>query len=843
MTADFWAEAYRIFSEALDHPSGSRQGFAALQAAGRPDLLREVEALLTAHEASGGFLELRAAADGDASRRIAGGIGPGDIAGAWRLLALIGEGGMGRVFRAERTDGGFAQQAAVKVTRVSLLQHDQARRFRAERAILAGLQHPHIVGLLDGGSLASGEAWLAMEFVDGVPITRYAEEHGVDLATRLRLFRDVCSAVHHAHQHGVVHRDLKAQNVLVSRSGVVKVVDFGLAKLLETPTSGETTMTGAAPVPLTPNTASPEQWRGLTVTTAADIYSLGVLLYELVAGARPYDTTGKPLDEALAIVTARTPVRPSAAAALRVPGPEPQVPGPGPWPRANDLDAIVLKALEKEPQRRYESAAAFSADVARYLDGRPVTAREPSFWYVARRTIRRHALASAAIAVALVAVFAGLGVSMWQARVAERERQRAEARLADVRQLANTLVFKVHDAVTPLAGSTPVREMIVKEALGYLERLSAEPGNDPTLRLELSAAYTRIGNVQGNPQQANLGDVDGALLSLRRATDLVQPLVSDPDPPIRGSALAATAAADTALQSIYSTLGRKDEAIAAAQRSVAAMEQASGALPADDTMRRRLGSAYFSLALALQGTPGAVDQWHKAGAVFEGLLREQPDSPDRLRNVALVAKYLGGEYDLLQQPDQGETQAVRALGLDERRLAVDPTARMVEIDVSNDLVSLAGYRTKRGDTAAAAQLLDRALRIRERAVESDPKDALAPGKVGSVEWRLAHNALAAGDREEARRWADRAVATMSRIRERSRDVITLRDYAAAQAALALAAADPHRPGGSARPGLAACAAARRARTTLDELASRGVGPLWHILTEDLPTLEASCPAS
>lgn len=264
------------------------------------------------------------------------------------------------------------------------------------------------------------------------------------------------------------------------------------------------------------------------------------------------------------------------------------------------------------------------------------------------------------------------------------------------------------------------------------------------------------------------------------------------------------------------------------------MEVASRALPHDDGVRRRLGSAYFSLALALQGTPRAIAQWEKAGALFEAMLADRRDDPDRLRNVALVAKYLGGEYESRREFARAEAQAIRALEFDERRLAIDPSALMVELDVSNDLVSLAGYRTEAGDTNIAATLLERALRIRERAVASDPQDVLAPGKVGSVEWRLAKNALAAGRRDDARRWARRSVATMGRLVARSRDIVTLRDYAAAEAVLALALR------GKREPGSAACGAARRARGTIDELAKSGVSPLWLILTEELPRVEAAC---
>jgi tetratricopeptide (TPR) repeat protein len=732
---------------------------------------------------------------------------------------------MGRVYRAERADGAYAQQVAVKVTRVSLVDREAARRFRAERAILAGLTHPNIVRLLDGGTLPSSQAWLAMELVDGKPITRVALDAALPLVARLRLFRDVCAAVHYAHQHGVVHRDLKPQNVLVGADGAAKVVDFGVAKLLDArPGDADANATSMTRAPLTPNYASPEQLRGLAVTTASDVYALGVLLYELLTDAKPYETTGKPLDEVLAIVLEREPARPSL---VSLPD---GTPAGRTWPRRGDLDAIVSKAMAKPPERRYASAAELAGDVGRYLDARPVQAQEPSFAYVASRLVRRHAAAFGVAAVALVAVIASLGVSLWQTRVAERERTRAETRLVEVRQLANSLVFKVHDAVASLDGSTPVRQTIVEEAIAYLERLAAEPGEDPTLRLELVEAYTRVARAQGDPQVPNLGDRTGAISSFSQALALVEPLLQTTELRVRAAALRAAGRAKMGLASVYGAQGRGDDARATARQVVAHAEALRDLQPTDDRSRGNLAAAYFTLAQAQYGTPEALETWRKSRAINEALLAEQPDDPDRMRNVALVAKYLSAQYEDAKQWDAAERETARALELDERRLALAPSNRLVQFDVSNDLTGLASLRTAAARYEDARALLDRALALRHQMAASDPKDVLAPGKIGSVEWRHAWNALEAGRQTEARTWAERAVRTLKAVRARTDDAVVLRDLAAAQFYLALSLDNRN----------SSCEAVGSAQAIVEELRARKVNQTWVMVDERLPSLAAAC---
>jgi non-specific serine/threonine protein kinase/serine/threonine-protein kinase len=789
---DYWTDVEALFTDVLELDDDARSLVLDERCGGRPAFRAEVESLIAAHRRAGTFIEpVTVAADG---------VRPpedhvGRVVGSFRLVERIGTGGMSTVYRAERIDAAFSQQVAIKLMAAAVGDQAGGRRFRAERQILASLRHPHIVTFVDGGTTPDGLNYLVMEYVEGRPISSYCREQALSLPARLHLFRQVCSAVQYAHRHFVVHRDLKPSNILITPDGVPKVLDFGIAKLLDDPAPGAATLGSVlGPGPLTPNYASPEQLRGLPVTTSSDLYALGVLLYEILTGSRPYETDAKTLDEMVRLVVDTPAPRPSAA-------PRPAE-GSLPYdPRRElkgDLDAIVLRAMSKEPERRYGSAEEMADDLSRYLAGEPVVAREPSLGYVARKLASRHKPAVVSVAISGVLVLAALVLAIWQARIADGQRQRAQQRFNDVRTLANALVFDIHDAVAPLPGSTPVRQTIVREALRYLERLAPEAQDDPVLQLELARAYLQIGKVQGVPAVPNLGDRRGAIASLTKAREILGPM-----------AAAADAASDTVahyvdatryLSLVYLASGDRDRAVSTARDALAIAEARLQRHPREERARSLVGSSSFAAATAT-GWPGSLALWTRAAAIYQGLLADRPDDPERQRNVALVEKYLGAYYMEADDDRKAIEHHQRALALDEQRLAKEPTARAVQFDVAIDLANVAESTWRLGDPARAAALYERSLAMRSALSVSDPSDALARTRQAST-----HGQLARVYRElrDFRRASDHARAAMA-IYEGSRrsDPADQRDLARAIWALGEIESDRGR-----RP--EACAAYSRA---------------------------------
>lgn len=544
MDSTRWQLLSDIVNECLEMAVADREAHARARAGGDEALFREVLSWIADAEDTSGFLaegsapiavdaltaeSLLAASDRIEAAYAKAQSAVGRRFGAYRVIEEIARGGMGDVYKARRDDQEFEKEVAIKIIRGDLASSRIAQRFRGERQILANLDHPNIARLVDGGQGELGEPYIVMEFVGGFPIDTYCEMKTLAINERLRLFIDVCNAVHYAHQRLVVHRDLKPSNVLVNDEGQVKLLDFGIAKLLdpEQRADGEPGGNPTIANAMTPAYASPEQVKGEAITTASDVYALGVLLYRLLTGESPYRAnTTKPLELAKEIVDT-DPQRPSTRLGARLRETSnatqatPAIDGER-LKRAlrGDLDNIVLMALRKEPARRYASAEQFADDISRYLQDQPVRASADGWAYRTRKFLSRNRWSTAFAASAVIALIGGLSATAYQAKVARDAQLRAETLFADVRKLANSYLFDVHDAIRGLPGATPVREMLVKNSLTYLDRLASDAGNDPGLMVEIASGYDRLGDVQGAWRSASLGDVAGAEASFRKAIEL-----------------------------------------------------------------------------------------------------------------------------------------------------------------------------------------------------------------------------------------------------------------------------------------------------------------------------------
>ncbi len=428
MGPERWRQVEEIFQRALEQPSERREAFLVSLCAGDDELYREARSMLAADARSAGFLDEPGAATEaveGSDQPVAGRIGP------YRLLRELGAGGTSRVYLAVRDDGQYLRRVAIKSIRRDHVHPDLRRRFLVERQILASLQHPNVAEFYDGDVTADGTPYVVMEYVDGLPIDRHCEQRSLAIEQRISLFRTVCSAVHHAHQHLVVHRDLKPGNILVTANGEPKLLDFGIAKLLR---DSGLPMDDTAPglQPLTPQYASPEQVRGERVTTASDVYSLGALLFRLLTGRLPYTFDSGQTAEIERVVCEQQPRKPSAVvnreSRLRA-------------RLAGDLDNVVLKALHKDPRRRYTSAEQLAEDLERYLEGLPVRARETTFIYRAGKFLRRHRFATTAVVgfFSLILGFAALTARQAQRIALERDAAREVAELL-------VEIFKISDS-------------------------------------------------------------------------------------------------------------------------------------------------------------------------------------------------------------------------------------------------------------------------------------------------------------------------------------------------------------------------------------------------------------
>jgi serine/threonine-protein kinase len=509
-----------LFFAALELHGEARERYVAEACQCDPELRTEVESLLTAHEQAGSFLRTPAAprsvgasSDHETGEAFDLEVWIGRRIGAYRVERLIGAGGMGAVFAADRVDGEFHQKVAIKLIRPGMASADVLRRFRTERQVLARLEHPNIARLIDGGATDDGLPYLVMDYVEGVPIDDYCRRSRLTVSERLVLFRKVCAPVEYAHRHLVVHRDLKPGNILISSDGEPKLLDFGVAKVLgaSTDESGLATTAPAVRI-LTPRYASPEQIRGLPITTGTDVYSLGVILYELLTGLRPFDVQTNSLQELERLICTQEPHRPSTIvrrAASRRAGRRddaidgdlrPADPTGADLRRlarslAGDLDNIVLTALRREPHRRYTSVSHLSDDIQKHLDGLTVTARPDTWRYRASKFVFRNAVVVGATAVMAAGLLATTAVSTalyYRADAATREKEAQRAVTEQINRFLQDMLTSIDPAYARGRDVSIIRQVVDQAADRIENELTDAPGVAASLHLTLGNVYAAI---------------------------------------------------------------------------------------------------------------------------------------------------------------------------------------------------------------------------------------------------------------------------------------------------------------------------------------------------------------
>lgn len=769
--------------------------------------------------------------------------------GVYRIVRELGYGGMGAVYLAERTDGKFAQQAALKLLKREMNTAALRRRFEQEREILASLIHPNITRLLDAGTTDDGIPFLAMEFVEGLPIDIYCNKNKLDLSQRLNLFREVCQAVDFAHRNLIVHRDLKPSNILVDGDGVPKLLDFGISKIISSDFSQIDSSTVTKLGVMTPSYASPEQLQKKSVTTATDIYSLGIILYELLSGHRPFKDREDNVNEIYRAVMEIDPAPPSlmletgaktfrkiTRATTEIKSfeefpakknsgnktnsfnsrhTEPQEINTKPQNLKGDLDNIVLKAIKKEPERRYSSAENFAEDIRRHQNGLPVAARPDTFSYRAGKFVKRNSLAVGAGALILLTIFGGTIATIWQARAAQAERMKAEKRFNDVRALANSFIMEFSPKIENLPGSTPAREFLVTRALEYLGNLSNEAGDDAQLQRELAAAYEKVGDVQGNPNNPNLGDTKGALDSYEKARVIREKLLAENSD---------DTAAQGELSGLYKRIGGvyfygddQGKANDFYDNALALQEKILERQP--ENFETRVGLAELFRAKGLlhfvaNENKKAIEFYNRSLEINEKLFAERPDDPkiaeqyaynfvaigeaqswdNDLENAAknlqkglemliplaekfpndqalqrsLMLAYLkrAENYEDVEDFNKSVELYTKSLESAQKKLTADPFSYQAKRDVAMGYKKLAQSLDSAGKSRESLEMLNLALEKFKELVAADPHNAEAPYDVAGTRFSIGETFLSLKN-------YDAALETFSRARGEFQKVLEI----------------------------------------------------------------------
>ncbi|MEM7166907.1 MAG: serine/threonine-protein kinase [Planctomycetota bacterium] len=797
MDPERWSQVQRLFQRAAELEGEARNAYLTQACADDSDLRAEVASLLefvpsvsdVANDKLGTSVRTAARSlvrDEEVPEEAPGELGP------YRILSKLGEGGMSHVYLAERK-GEFQQYVAIKMLRAGL-HSDVLRRFRNERQILASLTHPRIAQIFDGGNTPDGLPYIVMERIEGEPIHSYCDAKRLSVRDRVLLFEKVCEAVQFAHENLVVHRDLKPANILVTLEGEPKLLDFGIAKLLEPdPQLHDTDVTQQDVRMLSFSYASPEQVKGQPITPASDAYSLGVVLYQLLTGHRPYRIDRELPYERERIICEQEPMRPSQIVTKStqrfddVTGEDVAVPAHELAAQrqsgvdalrqglAGDLDWILLKSLAKDPQERYRTVMEFAADLRAYLADEPVSAVAPTLGYRMRKFVKRNRLPVVTGASFVLMLFIALGVitSLYleskQLRVDEGvAREKAQSRLATTRALLGDVLSEFHDVVRDLPGAMESRRVFATKTLKYLDVLIDDAGEDPTLLRELAVAYVKVGDVQGHPGNANLGETEAALRSYRRALEVFRRPDVDELPTTDGYDAAVildrigevTFSADAEAahqlhrearavrQRLYGSkpnsrsyregLARSDsreghallfgghpsEALAMFERAVPLLRELAGEYN-EAELQRSLAAAILGLAAARVETGASAagrSANEEAVSILERLCAGDPLNMRFQRELSIACSRVVRCLTNEQRPREAIEWARRARGLAEGIAAADPENADAVRELTLNDVSLGQLHGQIGEIDSALQHYQAALARNESLRKSSPSD-------------------------------------------------------------------------------------------------------------------------
>ncbi len=745
MLPEQWQKLEEIFQTAADLPPDSQTIYLEDACRGDQELRREVEAMLAASPL--GLIESAIAATAD---DLAQQPEHDPLVGSWlgpyRIDGVLGRGGMGAVYRAFREDDQFHKQVAIKVIPRMLAGPEMVTRFRSERQILAHLEHSNIARLFDGGT-AEGVPYLVMEYVEGVPITQYVREKALSIPDRLRLMQSVCSAVSYAHHNLVIHRDLKPANILVTADGVVKLLDFGVAKLMDPAADPALT----SEMMMTPDYASPEQIRGEPVTTASDVYSLGVVLYEVLTGERPYRTTSSNLHDLERLVCKTEPRKPSTLETL-----------PARMRRrlAGDLDNIVLMALRKDVTRRYGSAEQLSEDIRRHLHGLPIQARRDTLLYRSGKFVVRNQWSLTAALLIAASLVTGTVIAVRQARA-------AQARFDQLRGFARTVLVDLHAQLSDIPGTAKARQTLIAYVDDYLQRVAAaHAGDDTALATELATTYLRLGEMQGTTREAIASFEKGLLLleqkrkhrkpdpadvlllarlrvaagatlmDLNRAPEAIENLQAaeslaaglTPTVGWNAEAQLLTALADWRLGRLYRIEYRLQDAVEYSRRAVMVCED----LDRRGVRTREVYETRDSARLVLAGVWRRQGKWDDSLKLYQTVLddtqrraEEDPSSANLQRALAHAHQIMGDM--LVHLPERREEVLVHvreAIRIAEKLSNSDPWDKTAKSELAQYLSSGGEDLVDPRDWNESMQYLHRSLPILEELLEGEPNSGV-----------------------------------------------------------------------------------------------------------------------